>query len=714
MPIPKPYKKRADLCRKRKRNVNSASDDDDAINDELLEELDRSVKSTDKKSETRVQNSIVKDTLNTPNDTKKYQSPKHNVTINHTRNDENTNIKHSKKDTKAKSDSQNSLISVRKLEDLCKTPKQNNVSDELNAGSIKKENVNTSDVFSPLLSSISMMEWNSQTIKSLLETPISSKKGKYNLNSNTPNRRKKRKNSLNASDYDQLSDTFKSDLNNVLPDMEAIDMLHDLSSVMDFEDIKVPADIFTSTVNTSVNNEDNVEMTKDPLVDPLFIENQEDCKPTLEDVVHKNNMRRTRSASKASMSFNAGQNTECTQQSKIKDKDTYLNNILGELDIDLESETENDDIPKEAIKKLYNLKVKLIHAVPKQHKIEQRAASRGISKSERQQFLKHGPIKKGVFTPKEDDTILKNWKKFCEVHSWNPKHVKPFICLKNNKSFYMKTKEQRINFLQFLANGLPWRPLFSVYNRFKYLHDNHDKSFKRYSMAEDDKIMSYMRGKTRKNNKNTGFCELAKELGRSRHSVWLRYQLLLKMNKTNVPEPLTDVDWTLPLIAKFIDCLMDVTLCEELIDLKDATIPKVIWQKLEEKLNIDQNVLKTYWIHQLHMQLFCPEPIYLNDIKIKLIEYMYVKGIAHTREIIWPDVAKHFDGITTIFLCRTFYYLVAEAGIKLATNNFNKIIEYLHGEKIVEIKNELTDKFLPRLSYNNGEVKVVDMDLNEY
>ena len=68
---------------------------------------------------------------------------------------------------------------------------------------------------------------------------------------------------------------------------------------------------------------------------------------------------------------------------------------------------------------------------------------------------------------------------------------------------------------------------------------------------------------------------------------------------------------------------MDITLCENVIELKDASIPKVVWLKLEEKLNIDHDVLKLFWIYQLHMQLFCPDPIYLNDIKIKLIEYIY-------------------------------------------------------------------------------------------
>lgn len=81
-----------------------------------------------------------------------------------------------------------------------------------------------------------------------------------------------------------------------------------------------------------------------------------------------------------------------------------------------------------------------------------------------------------------------------------------------------------------------------------------------------------------------------------------------------------DVKWTLPLIKKFIKTLLSVTLSEDVIELKNATLPKPIWQKMEKELNIDQNVLKTFWQHQLHLQLFSTSPIYLNDIKIQLIE----------------------------------------------------------------------------------------------
>lgn len=41
------------------------------------------------------------------------------------------------------------------------------------------------------------------------------------------------------------------------------------------------------------------------------------------------------------------------------------------------------------------------------------------------------------------------------------------------------------------------------------------------------------------------------------------------------------------------------------------------------------------------------------------------------------------------------------------------IVHYLYHEKIRNIRNESMDKFLPRLSYKNGKVKIINEDLNE-
>lgn len=64
---------------------------------------------------------------------------------------------------------------------------------------------------------------------------------------------------------------------------------------------------------------------------------------------------------------------------------------------------------------MYNLEIKIIHDVPKQHTIEHSSGTRILTRSERQLFLEYGPLKSGAFSPKEDKIILNNWQKFCEV-----------------------------------------------------------------------------------------------------------------------------------------------------------------------------------------------------------------------------------------------------------------------------------------------------------
>jgi len=65
--------------------------------------------------------------------------------------------------------------------------------------------------------------------------------------------------------------------------------------------------------------------------------------------------------------------------------------------------------------KLQELRIKLIHKVPSQHKIEL-SGSHAPTKKEKILFQKYGPIRKGLYTPIEDKIIRNNWKMFCEVH----------------------------------------------------------------------------------------------------------------------------------------------------------------------------------------------------------------------------------------------------------------------------------------------------------
>lgn len=324
----KPCKKYLYLSRKRKTDTDSTSDDNSQNDDQSCEKIGIPAKNARREN-------VMKDIINTTdNDTKKCQYPKNSFISNE---EDPTVMKHNNKDNEIMSDSQKSLISVRKIEDLCKTPQKNNVSNNLeNIENIKEENIDSPNISGPFISNINSLEWNSQCIKSLLETPMSCKRD------NTPKRQKKREFSLDVSDIDEMSDPLKLEF---LSDIEAIDMLHDLNSIIDFEEIKIPPDILTSTANNTMHNDYDVEISKDPLTDPLYIASNEENDLTVENVNYKNKrkqIRNTRSTNRQvkKEQSNNQHNTKSTEESKFQTN--YLRDILGELDIKLESETETE------------------------------------------------------------------------------------------------------------------------------------------------------------------------------------------------------------------------------------------------------------------------------------------------------------------------------------------------------------------------------------
>lgn len=599
-------------------------------------------------------------------------------------------------------------ITVCKVEDLSADPKTPNASENIEITDVKVEN-------DPQFSTPHNLDINSMDLLSLsvkTETEVCQREKRPTSAEVTPNKQKRRRLTSDISSYDELPDGLKKELYN--NDCEHIDMLHDLSSVINFEANNIDPNVFCSTINDTAESEEDKVTTEEE--DPLSIHETE--------TVYNQEIKRKKSRATKNSKSNV-------DDSEMND---YIKQLIGELDIEfsdseastiinekLENEEDKEpdkalpgeltknalpsELTKNALQELYNMKVTLMHEVPKQHTVEHTAGTKPLTKLQKKKFLSYGPIKSGAYTPKEDDAIRNNWERFCETHNWNPNCVRPFMKLKEDNRFYIKSAKERRKFIQFLANGLPWRTLYSVYRRFKHLYGHYDISFKRYSTAEDNKILTYVR-RTKKGNV---FVKLSEILRRPKSAIWKRYQRI-KLNMKNKGLKKKKVEWTLENIGKFIKTFMDVTLSESVEDLKDAAIPKAVWTKIEKKLSIESRAMELFWGGQLHMQLFCPEPIYMNDIRIKLIEYMYGKGISSTREISWRNVAKYFDGFTTVFLCRTFLYLVHEAINKLHTKHFPDIIEYLYSNKIRHIINEPTDKFLPRLTYCNGKVKIKDED----
>ena len=81
-----------------------------------------------------------------------------------------------------------------------------------------------------------------------------------------------------------------------------------------------------------------------------------------------------------------------------------------------------------------------------------------------------------------------------------------------------------------------------------------------------------------------------------------------------------EVIWTLSMREKFIKKLLVVTLSSDIMELKDAIIPTVVWEEMAKRMKMDRRNLRNIWYFEIHMQLFCPHPILLNAVEIKLIE----------------------------------------------------------------------------------------------
>lgn len=183
--------------------------------------------------------------------------------------------------------------------------------------------------------------------------------------------------------------------------------------------------------------------------------------------------------------------------------------------------------------KLRNLIITLTHEVPPQHEIESCAGSHALTKEEAQQFEQIIPMKKGVYDPDEDRIIAHNWKTFCKLHDWNKKNVTPFLLLRQTNRSYIRNKRQRKRFVQFLANGLPRRSLYSVYHRFRTLYE--PRVQRRYDPEEDQIILTHIENNPNLENKRK-YADLAKILRRTRGSIWRRYRILTKKRKLKEDE----------------------------------------------------------------------------------------------------------------------------------------------------------------------------------
>jgi hypothetical protein len=77
--------------------------------------------------------------------------------------------------------------------------------------------------------------------------------------------------------------------------------------------------------------------------------------------------------------------------------------------------------------------------------------------------------------------------------------------------------------------------------------------------------------------------------------------------------------WTLQKVELVIKNLLKVTGLKDVNDLYDRHITLLEWRKVEKNCGIRADYMRDLWRYKLSTQLFCPEPIYLKEIRTKLI-----------------------------------------------------------------------------------------------
>lgn len=79
------------------------------------------------------------------------------------------------------------------------------------------------------------------------------------------------------------------------------------------------------------------------------------------------------------------------------------------------------------------------------------------------------------------------------------------------------------------------------------------------------------------------------------------------------------VTWTLQKVEMVVRSLFKVTGLKNMEDLRNRHISSKDWRKVEKDCGISAHRVRDIWRFKLSTQLFCPEPIYLKEIRIKLI-----------------------------------------------------------------------------------------------
>jgi hypothetical protein len=78
--------------------------------------------------------------------------------------------------------------------------------------------------------------------------------------------------------------------------------------------------------------------------------------------------------------------------------------------------------------------------------------------------------------------------------------------------------------------------------------------------------------------------------------------------------------WTLEKAEMVIKSLLQVTGSSNVEILRNKHLPLSVWREVEKDCGIAASCARDFWRFKLSTQLFCPEPVYFNEFRIKLIK----------------------------------------------------------------------------------------------
>lgn len=150
----------------------------------------------------------------------------------------------------------------------------------------------------------------------------------------------------------------------------------------------------------------------------------------------------------------------------------------------------------------------------------------------------------------------------------------------------------------------------------KNLSSNEDDSELSKGQEKKEKKLRTLKKSDSTENKNRASRENVNKLTKEQRNR----EIKLRNSKKADSSKKENLDWSLSLREEFLKKLLELMISDNIGELKDALIHTVVWKEMTKYFPVHQSELENLWYNELHLQLYSPRPIYMNDVKIKLIE----------------------------------------------------------------------------------------------